>query len=266
MNQKQDTAILVVSFGTSYNENRKVTIDAIEQAVADAFSDYPVRRAFTSQMIINKLKKRDGLHIDNEAESLQHAAADGFRKLVIQPTHLMNGTEYHDLLRDVEKHRDLFEAAVLGEPLLTDKEDFEKVAAAMVEDTKEHTDEKTAVVLMGHGTGVEANRVYFDLQDELRKQGHHNYFIATVEAVPTLEDILPALKEGGYEKIVLQPLMIVAGDHANNDMASDDEDSWKTILEKEGYAVQCVLRGMGQIPAIREIFAQHTARAFEKLK
>ena len=119
---------------------------------------------------------------------------------------------------------------------------------------------------MGHGTGVEANRVYSDLQDELRKQGHHNYFIATVEAVPTLEDILPALKEGGYEKIVLQPLMIVAGDHANNDMASDDEDSWKTILEKEGYAVQCVLRGMGQIPAIREIFAQHTARAFEKLK
>lgn len=266
MKQKQDTAILVVSFGTSYNENRRVTIDAIEQVASEAFSDYPVRRAFTSQMIINKLKKRDNLHIDNEAESLQHAAADGFKKLVVQPTHLMNGTEYHDLLRDVQAHRDLFEAVALGEPLLTDSADFEKVAAAMAEDTKALTDEKTAVVLMGHGTGAEANRVYFDLQDELRKQGYHNYFIATVEAVPTLEDILPALKEGGYEKVVLQPLMIVAGDHANNDMASDDEDSWKTILEKEGYAVQCVLRGMGQIPAIREIFVQHIEKAFEQIK
>lgn len=265
MKQKQDTAILVVSFGTSYNDNRKVTIDAIEQAIAEAFPDYPVRRAFTSQMIINKLKKRDGLHIDNEAESLQHAAADGFRKLAVQPTHLMNGTEYHDLLRDVKAHSDLFDAVVMGEPLLTDPEDFEQVAAAMAEDTKVLTDEKTAVVLMGHGTGAEANRVYFDLQDELKKQGHHNYFIATVEAVPTLDDILPALKAGGYEKIVLQPLMIVAGDHANNDMASDDEDSWKTILEKEGYEVQCVLRGMGQIPAIRKIFARHAERAVKQL-
>ncbi len=309
---KKDTAILVVSFGTSYNENRKVTIDAIEEAVGTAFSDYPVRRAFTSQMIINKLRKRDGMEIDNEAESLVRAAADGIKKLIVQPTHLMNGTEYHDLKRDVDAHAHLFEQVVLGEPLLTDDDDFTKTAEAMVSDTKALTgektavvlmghgtgvsanrvyydlqdklselgynnyfiatveatptlEEKTAVVLMGHGTGVSANRVYYDLQDKLSELGYNNYFIATVEATPTLEDILPKLKEGGYEKIVLQPLMIVAGDHANNDMASDEDDSWKTILEKEGYRVECVLRGMGQIPAVRDIFTEHVKAAFEKL-
>ena len=262
---KKDTAILVVSFGTSYNENRKVTIDAIEEAIGTAFLDYPVRRAFTSQMIINKLRKRDGMEIDNEAESLMRAAEDGIKKLIVQPTHLMNGTEYHDLKRDVDAHAHLFEQVVLGEPLLTDDDDFNKTAEAMVSDTKALTGEKTAVVLMGHGTGVSANRVYYDLQDKLFELGYDNYFIATVEATPTLEDILPKLKAGGYEKIVLQPLMIVAGDHANNDMASDEDDSWKTILEKEGYQVECVLRGMGQIPAVRDIFTENVKSAFEKL-
>lgn len=261
----KDTAILVVSFGTSYTENRKQTIGAIEETIGEAFPDYQVRRAFTSQMIINKLKKRDNLHIDNEAESLKRAAADGVQKLIIQPTHLMNGTEYHDLKRDVDAHAHLFEEIVLGEPLLTDEADFDKTAQAMVSDTIGMTDEKTAVVLMGHGTGAEANRVYFDLQDKLIELGHNNYFIATVEATPTLEDILPKLREGGYEKVVLQPLMIVAGDHANNDMAGDEDDSWKTILEKEGYQVQCVLKGMGQIPAVRDIFVDHVKDAFAKL-
>ncbi len=265
MKQEQDTAILVVSFGTSYNDNRKVTIDAIEETVAEAFPAYEVRRAFTSQMIINKLRKRDGLIIDNEAESLGRAAADGVRKLVVQPTHLMDGTEYHDLLSDVEKHGDLFESVSVGRPLLSSARDFEKVAEAMTEDTRDLAGEKTAVVLMGHGTGAKANRVYLDLQNKLREKGFHHYYIATVEAEPALEDILPSLKAGGYEKVVLQPLMIVAGDHANNDMASDEEDSWKRILEKEGYQVQCVLRGMGQIPTIREIFAEHTKEAFERL-
>ncbi len=267
MNEKsRDTAILAVSFGTSYHKTREATIGAIEKKIADMFPQYQVRRAFTSQMIINKLAKRDGIYIDNEAQSLKRAAEDGIKYLIVQPTHLMNGTEYHDLKRDVEEHQELFEGVSLGEPLLTDETDFDRVIEAVTEDTAEYSKEGTAILFMGHGTGAEANHVYFDLQDKLKEQGYHNYYIATVEAEPTLEDVIPLLKEQGYTEVVLQPLMIVAGDHATNDMAGDEEDSWKTILTGEGFAVKCVLKGLGEIEKIREIFADHAREAEEKLR
>lgn len=265
MDQAKDTAILAVSFGTSYHTSGEPAIKAIEDAIYERFPMYLVRRAYTSRRIIEILRKRDGIWIDSEEEALMRARADGIRKLIVQPTHLMSGSEYHKLKAQVEKYQHLFESVALGKPLLSEKEDFEKIAEAMAKDAQPLADENTAVVLMGHGTEAEANQVYSKLQKEMRKQGHNRCYIAAVEAEPTLSDILPALKKSGCRKVVLQPLMIVAGDHAANDMAGDDEDSWKSILEREDFNVRCVLKGMGQIQEVRDVFLRHIQKAAESL-
>lgn len=261
---RSDAAILVVSFGTSYNDSRDITIGAIEEAIAEAYPEYEVRRAFTSQIIIDKLKDRDGLEIDNVGEALDRAAADGITELVVQPTHLMNGYEYTDLAEELTDYLDKFDKIILGEPLLTSDEDFDAVIKAITERTASYDDGETAVCFMGHGTEAASNVVYAKLQDKLTEGGYENYYIGTVEAEPSLDDVIETLKaKGCYTKVVLEPLMVVAGDHANNDMAGDEEDSWKVVLEQEGFEVECILEGLGQLPAIQDIYVNHVRTAIE---
>ncbi len=260
------TAILAVSFGTSYNDSREVTIGAIEHAIADAFPAYEVRRAFTSQVIINKLKKRDGMKIDNMKEALMKARADGIERLIVQPTHLMNGLEYRALVEDLRNYGNMFETVVLGEPLLTAQEDFMAVMEAVTADTAAYDDGSTAICFMGHGTEAESNAVYERLQGILREAGYRNYFIGTVEARPTLDDLVTTVKKSGiYKKAVLKPLMVVAGDHANNDMAKDEDGSWKRTFEEAGYEVRCIMEGLGQMEAIRKIYVNHVKDSLNRL-
>ncbi len=263
-NQKEDAAILVVSFGTSFNDNRDITIGAVENAIAEAYPGYEVRRAFTSQIIIDVLKDRDGLEIDNVTEALDRAANDGVKELIVQPTLLMNGLEYNDLTKELSRYVDKFEKIVLAEPLLMSDADFDAVAKAITEYTASYDDGETAICFMGHGTHAESNAIYAELQDKLKESGYGNYYVGTVEGSPTLDDVAAALKENGtYKKAVLLPLMLVAGDHANNDMAGAEEGTWKTVLEQEGYEVTCVLDGLGQIEAIQDIYVSHIRAAME---
>lgn len=263
---QQKTAILVVSFGTSYNDSREATIGAIEESIAKAFPDYEVRRAFTSQIIIDKLKERDGLEIDNVEEALDRAVADGITTLVVQPTHLMDGYEYTDLADALKDYEDKFDQVVLGDPLLTSDGDFDAVVKAIAEKTASYDNGETAICFMGHGTEADSNGIYAKMQDKLTEAGYENYYIGTVEAEPTLDDVIAAINEKGtYKKVVLEPLMVVAGDHANNDMAGDEEDSWKTIITGEGYEVECILEGLGQISAIQDIYVAHTQAAVDSL-
>lgn len=264
--ETKDKAVLVVSFGTSYEDSREKTIGAVETAIQAAFPDFEVRRAFTSQTIIDILAERDGIQIDNVTEALERAKADGIETLVVQPTHLMSGYEYTDLARELAEYKDSFTQLALAKPLLSSDEDFEAVAEAIVEDTSAYVQEGTAICFMGHGTEADANSVYETLQEVLQEKGYENYFIGTVEASPSLEDVLEAVKTGGYTRVVLQPLMLVAGDHANHDMAGDGEDSWKTRFTQEGYAVECVIRGLGEIPAIQELYIAHTQAAVDSLE
>ena len=255
------TAILVVSFGTSYNDSRDKTIGAVENAIAKAYPQYDVRRAFTSQIIIDKLKSRDNLSIDNVTEALDRAVADGIKTLIVQPTHLMDGFEYNDLKEELGKYESQFDSIKLGAPLLTSDADFEAVATAITEATKSYDDGKTAIAFMGHGTEADSNGVYEKLNGLLQEKGYKNYTIGTVEAEPSIEDVLAFAKAGNYEKVVLEPLMVVAGDHANNDMAGDEDDSWKSILEGEGFQVTTIIRGLGELEAIQQIYVQHVADA-----
>lgn len=257
--------LLVVSFGTSYNDNRRLTIGAIEEKIAGNFADYAVRRGFTSQIIIDHLKSRDGVTIDNVGEALDRAVANGVKTLVIQPTHLMHGLEYTDLVDEVAQYADSFERVAVGEPLLSSDEDFEKVIKAITEATAVYDDGKTAICFMGHGTEAKSNAVYAKIQDMLTGAGYDNYFIGTVEAEPTLQDVISSVQAGSYEKVVLRPLMIVAGDHANNDMAGEEEDSWKTAFEAAGYEVTCVIEGLGSLAAIQDIFVEHVEDALGQL-
>lgn len=261
-----ENELLVVSFGTSYNDNRRETIGAIEKAMQTAFPDYAVRRGFTSQIIIDHVNKRDGEKIDNVTEALDRAVDNGVKTLVVQPTHLMNGLEYNDLKDELAGYSDSFEKIALGAPLLTSDDDFQKVMNAIVDVTKEYDDGETAICFMGHGTEAESNQVYTKMQETLKAAGHNNYFVGTVEATPSLDDVIAAVKESGCKKVVLRPLMIVAGDHANNDMAGDEDGSWKTEFEKAGFEVTTVVEGLGSVPAIQELFVAHAQAAIDSLK
>ncbi len=260
-----EAELLVVSFGTSFNDSRRLTIGAIEEDMEKAFTDFAVRRAFTAQIVIDHVKDRDGEVIDNVTEALDRAVENGVKTLVVQPTHLMNGIEYDELQGTLAEYADAFEKVVVGEPLLTSDEDFKIVEAAITETTAEYDDGETAIVYMGHGTEHESNGVYAKLQDLLTEDGYANYYIGTVEAEPSLEDVVEAVDAGEYTKVVLVPLMIVAGDHANNDMASDEEDSWKTTFAEAGYEVEALLQGLGENEAIRELYVQHAQAAVDSL-
>ena len=258
--------ILVVSFGTSFNDSRRMTIGAIESTLAESFPDWSVRRGFTSQIIIDHVKSRDGVAIDNVGEALDRAVNNNVKRLVVVPTHLMNGFEYTDLSEELSTYADAFEQIAISEPLLTSDEDFSAVADAIVSATAEYDDGETAIVFMGHGTEADSNGVYDKMQSVLAGKGCDHYFIGTVEATPSVEDVLAKVQEGDYKRVVLEPLMVVAGDHANNDMAGDEEDSWKTIFTKAGYEVVPVLRGLGELEEIRDIYVAHAQAALDSLQ
>ena len=258
--------LLVVSFGTSYNDSRRLTIGAIEDTLEEAFPEYSVRRGFTSQVIIDHVYERDGEEIDNVEEALERAIDNGVMTLVVQPTHLMDGLEYNDLVEEIAEYSDAFEQVAIGDPLLTSDSDYDAVIAAITEDTAEYDDGETAICFMGHGTEADSNEVYATMQEKLTEAGYENYYIGTVEATPSLDDVLAEVEEGGYTRVVLQPLMVVAGDHANNDMAGDDEDSWKSTFEAAGYEVETVIKGLGELEAIQEIYVEHAQAAIDSLE
>ncbi len=256
-----ENELLVVSFGTSYNDNRAATIGAVESAMETAFPDYAVRRGFTSNIIIEHIQRRDGVVIDDVAEALARAKANGVKNLLVQPTHLMNGYEYGDLVKELEACAGDFETVKIGAPLLTTDEDFAAVAQAMVDAAAGYDDGKTAVCYMGHGSEAAANGIYARMQQHLTGSGHDNFFVGTVEAEPTAEDLVKLVKAGGYERVVLRPMMIVAGDHANNDMAGDGEDSWKSVFTAAGFQVACEVNGLGELEAIQQLLAAHAGEA-----
>lgn len=259
-------AILVVSFGTSYEESRRKTIKAIELAIKEVFTEYEVRRAFTSRMVLEILRKRDNIQIDSVAEALEKLALEGFQQVIVQPTLVMGGEEYDRMLAAVEQYQERFHQIVCGKPLLSEDEDFKRLCSVMAEDTKEYDREGTGIIFMGHGTEHEANACYFRLGEVFKKNGYCRYYVGTVEAEPSFKSIKEAVKKTDSSRMVLQPLMIVSGDHAHNDMAGQEEDSWKSQLESEGYQVVCRLRGMGELEGVRQMFLDHTREARERLE
>ena len=262
-----ENELLVLSFGTSFNDSRRLTIGAVEDAIDEALpEEWSVRRGFTANIVIDHVESRDGIHIDDINEALDRAVDNGVRNLVVQPTHLMNGIEYDEIMGKLAEYADAFEHVAVGEPLLTSDEDFDKVADAIVEATKEYDDGETAICFMGHGTEAESNQVYQKMQDVLTGKGMEHYYVGTVEASPSLDDVLAAVQAGEYKRVVLRPLMVVAGDHANNDMAGDEEGTWKTAFEGAGYEVVTVLEGLGQIPAVQELYVAHAQAAVDSLQ
>ncbi len=257
--------LMVVSFGTSFNDNRRLTVGAIENAMIEAFPDWSVRRGFTSQIIIDHVKRRDGEVIDNMTEALDRAVDNGVKRLVVQPTHLMDGLEYHDVADEIAQYADAFEAVAIGKPLLTTDDDFRAVAEAMVECTKEFDDGKTAICWMGHGTEADSNAVYAKMQETFGGMDMKNYYVGTVEASPTVEDVLKLVQSGDYTRVLLRPMMIVAGDHANNDMAGSEEGSWKQIFEDAGYEVVTEIKGLGELPAVQNLLVEHAKAAISEL-
>lgn len=261
-----ENELLVISFGTSFNDSRRLTIGAIENALEKAFPEYSVRRGFTANIVIDHVAKRDGVKIDDIEEALNRAVDNGVKNLVVQPTHLMNGLEYEELTGKIAEFSDAFEKVSIGEPLLTSDDDFAKVEKAITDWTKEYDDGETAICFMGHGTEADSNAIYQKMQDLLTADGFANYYVGTVEAEPSVEDVLEKVKAGNYKKVVLEPLMVVAGDHANNDMAGDEEDSWKSIFEAEGYEVKCELRGLGENEDIQKLYVEHAQKAIDSIK
>ena len=279
-NEIGEKELLVVSFGTSFNDSRAEDIGGIESALQVAYPDWAVRRAFTAQIIINHVLARDGEKIDNVEQALERAAANGVKELVIQPTHLMHGAEYDELTQAVDNFRDMFESVEIAEPLLGEvgadasvvNADKETVAKAVVQTAVEAAgydsieaaaEDGTAFVFMGHGTSHAAKVTYSQMQTQMEELGFNNVFIGTVEGEPeetSCEAVIGKVKEAGYTNVVLRPLMVVAGDHANNDMAGEDEDSWVSQFEASGAfeKVDTQIAGLGSIPAVQEIYVQHT--------
>ena len=254
-------AILAVSFGTSYTETRELTIGAIEKAIGEAFPEYEVFRAFTSQMIIDKLRSRDGLVIDTVREAMEKLVWKGFKEVVVQPTHVMPGEEYDDMMSQVRPFEQQFDSIRYGGPLLGAEQDYLRLRDILISSTQEKLDEHTAMVFMGHGTAHRANIAYHKLGEMFHKAGHSRYFVGTVEAEPDIEASLKAVEGMWVKKVVLQPLIIVAGDHANEDMAGDDENSWKTRFSEKGYQVECIVKGLGEFTEIQEMFVDHVKDA-----
>jgi sirohydrochlorin cobaltochelatase len=263
----RDKAILVVSFGTTDPETRRLNIGAVEDAISEAAGDdYIVRRCFTSQMIIIIINKRENIRIDNISEALERAAGDGIRTLIVQPTHLMNGLEYDKLSRILGEHADSFDSIALGDPLLTSEEDFSRAADALIEASSEYDDGDTALVFMGHGTEAASNGIYERMQKVFAAKGRDNYYVGTVEARPSIDDVISAVGLGDYSRVVLRPLMLVAGNHAVNDMADpEDPYSWYSRFTEAGYETKCIIEGLGQIAAVRDMYADHALRAADKL-
>lgn len=255
--------LLVVSFGTSFADAREKNITAIEKALAEAFPAYEVRRAFTSGMILKKLRERDGICIDSVPEAMERLMRDGVQEAVVQPTHVMNGGEYDKMVRDVRACEGRFTSLKIGRALLSDDHDMDAMIETVFAADAAMVAPDTALVYMGHGTDHEANRGYARLQEKLRADGHRNIFIGTVESTPTVEDVLRDVGQGSFRRVVLLPLMIVAGDHAIHDMAGDGEDSWKSIFQRAGYDTVCVLRGLGERPAIRWMIMGHCAETMK---
>ena len=282
-----ENELLVVSFGTSFNDSRTADIGGIEKALAAAYPDWSVRRAFTAQIIINHVEARDGECIDNMQQALDRAVENGVKNLVVQPTHLMHGAEYDELTEAVNEYADKFDSVEIAEPLLGEvgadaeavNDDKEKVAEyitaeavkdAGYDDLEAAKEDGTAFVFMGHGTSHTAKVSYSQMQAQMNDLGYDNVFIGTVEGEPeetACEAVIEAVKEAGYKKVVLRPLMVVAGDHANNDMAGDDEDSWKSQFEASGAfdSVDCQIAGLGEIADIQQIYVDHTAAAIAEV-
>lgn len=256
--------ILVVSFGTSYNDSRALTLDAIEQEIAKANPDWDVRRAYTAQTIIDKLAQRDNLQIDNVIQAMDKLVADGVKELVIQPTHVMPGYEYDDVVREVTPYAEKFEKFSIGKPLIFHPEDYDAVIDALVNNMPEVGKEEIAVVLMGHGSYHYANAIYSELQYLLHAKGYENVFVGTVEGVPTVDHVIAAVTANGAKTVVQYPLMIVAGDHANNDMAGEEDDSWNTLFTNAGFQVENRIQGLGQNEAIRALILAHLALAIQE--
>lgn len=265
MNAASKKAILIVSFGTSYENTRKRTIDAIERDIADAFPVCPVYRAWTSKMIIAKLKKRDGIIIHTVKEAMEQMLLDGITDVIVQPTHVINGIENDQMKADALSFRDRFSSIVFGNPLLTTEEDNQAVVQA-VADEFQGMDQETALVLMGHGTEHYANSVYAALDYRFKDMGHKNIFLGTVEAYPALDSLLRAADSFQPKKIVLAPFMIVAGDHAHNDMAGDSPDSWVCQFENAGFEVCPIIKGLGEYPGIRRMYVEHAQKAIDSMK
>ena len=260
-------ALLLVSFGTSYSETREKTIERIAQNIAMIYPEYQLRQAYTSQMVIDKVRAstEDFYEIDNVEEAMQKLADEGFGTLIVQPTHVMAGLEYDKMCEIVNSFTDRFETMVIGKPLLSDADDYQAVVQAFSSEMIPYDGMNTSIVLMGHGTEHSSNAVYSELQSTFEQMGMNQYYVGTVEAEPGLDEILGRIKESDTTKVVLVPLMIVAGDHAVNDMAGDGEDSWKTQFEAAGYEVECVVRGMGEYMIIQDLFSSHVQDSVNSL-
>ncbi|MCR5255081.1 MAG: sirohydrochlorin cobaltochelatase [Acetatifactor sp.] len=280
-----ENEILVVSFGTSFNDSRAKDIGGIEKAIAEAYPDYSVRRAFTAQIIINHVQARDGEKIDNMTQALDRAVNNGVKNLIIQPTHLMHGAEYDEMKETVEAYADKFESIKISEPLLgevgadgsevnADKEAVAKavteeaVSAAGFDSLDAAKEAGVAFVFMGHGTSHAAKVTYTQMQSQMESLSYDNVWIGTVEGEPedtACENIIEAVSEAGYKKVILRPLMVVAGDHANNDMAGDEEDSWKSMFNASGNfdSVDTQISGLGRIKAVQDLYVSHLANVLE---
>ena len=280
-----ENELLVVSFGTSFNDSRVADIKGIEDALQEANPDWSVRRAFTAQIIINHIQARDGEKIDNMTQALDRAVANGVKNLVVQPTHLMHGAEYDEMCEALEQYKDKFESVAIAEPMLgevgsdatvinADKEAVAKaitaaaVADAGFESLDAAKDAGTAFVFMGHGTAHVAKVTYSQMSTQMQTLGYENVFIGTVEGEPeetSCEAVIEAVKAAGYTNVILRPLMVVAGDHANNDMAGSEDDSWKTMFEAAGFTVDCQIAGLGEIADVQALYVAHTKAAIEAL-
>ena len=282
-----DNELLVVSFGTSFNDSRAKDIKGVEDALQAAYPDWSVRRAFTAQIIINHVQARDGEKIDNMQQAMDRAVANGVKNLVVQPTHLMHGAEYDEMMEMIDDYRDKFESVAVAEPLLGEvgadatviNEDKEAVAKAVTaeavatagyDSVEAAAKDGTAFVFMGHGTSHTAKVSYSQMQTAMQTLGYDNVFIGTVEGEPestSCENVIEAVKAAGYTKVVLRPLMVVAGDHANNDMAGADEDSWLSQFEASGAfdSVDCQIAGLGGIADVEQLYIAHTKAAIDSL-